>query len=360
MKILHTADIHLQEYEDERWNSLKEILALGKKQTVDVLTICGDLFDSSLVAQKLRVKIRELFTGLPFPVLIIPGNHDVDAYPDGIFLGEQITVIRDLLTPVEINGAYFWGFPYEELMPEEILEYLHLAARLIEGGNYPDATETTHILLIHGELQEISNGWFQYGEEGAQRYLPVKLSYFRHLPWRYVLAGHLHSTFQVHQFRQNAYFVYCGSPVSVTRRETGVRQVNIFNLGEAPAPQPLPTPYYERMVLRLNPFLKENPLEIITEQLRVLPENATLLLEIEGYFNGKLLEMSEEEFHRALSKLVGRRMEIVRMEFRDIREIIEDDLFSVFMERLNNMELDTEEREEILQLTIQAMMEVGV
>ena len=370
MKILHTADVHLQEYNDERWESLKELVALGASQSIDVLVICGDLFDSSAHAHKLRPKIREIFSGLPFTVLIIPGNHDVNAYPEGVFLGERVIIIRDLLTPVRIDNVFFWGFPYEELLPEEILEYLHLAAKMAgehnretgahqteKNGPHSLPNEPVHILLFHGELLDVIDGWTQYGEEGRQRYLPVKLAYFQNLPWQYILAGHFHTTFSVHPFAENRYFVYSGSPVSVTRRELGQRQVNLFTVGEPPAPHYLKTSYFEKMELKLDPFQEQNPVEVITEKLSELPKNAYLLLEIEGFFNGKQLEMSEEEFHRAISKLIGKRMEIVRMEFRDIREIVEDDVFTAFMERLNAMSLDNFEKHHIIRLTLKAMME---
>ncbi len=370
MKVLHTADLHLQEYNDARWNSLKEIVRLGKAEAIDVLTICGDLFESTHHAHKLRPKIREIFSGLPFTVLIIPGNHDAEAYPDGVFLGEKVTVIRDLLTPVELGDVFFWGFPFEEMPPEEILEYLHLAGEMARkrsfekrrdsGTHQPGSREEkqkVHVLLFHGELLDIVDGWSQYGDEGKQRYLPVKLSYFRTLPWHYVLAGHFHINFSVHRIEEERFFVYSGSPVSITRRELGTRQVNLFTIGGPPASFPLHTPYYEKLELHLNPFLKQNPVEILSERLAALPEHAYLLVEIDGYFDGKQLEMSEEEFHRAISKLIGKRMEVVRMEFRDIREIMEDDLFKRFMTRLNRISLDDTEKQSIVQYALQAMIE---
>ncbi len=201
------------------------------------------------------------------------------------------------------------------------------------------------------------DGWSQYGDEGKQRYLPVKLSYFRNLPWQYVLAGHFHTNFSVHSIGEDRFFVYSGSPVSVTRRELGTRQVNLFTVGAPPAPFPLHTSYFEKLELHLNPFLDQNPVEILSERLAALPENAYLLVEIDGYFNSRQLEMSEEEFHRAISKLIGKRMEVVRMGFRDIREIMEDDLFQRFMERLNAISLDTTEKQSIVQYALQAMIE---
>ncbi|MCK4233480.1 metallophosphoesterase, partial [candidate division WOR-3 bacterium] len=68
MKILHTADIHLKEYGDERWEALKSLIEIGKKERVDIFIIAGDLFDKGVSAVKLRGKIRSLFSNIGFKV----------------------------------------------------------------------------------------------------------------------------------------------------------------------------------------------------------------------------------------------------------------------------------------------------
>jgi len=44
MKILHTADLHLKEYGDERWETLQKLIDIAKKEKIDLFVICGDLF----------------------------------------------------------------------------------------------------------------------------------------------------------------------------------------------------------------------------------------------------------------------------------------------------------------------------
>ena len=51
VKILHTADIHLREYKDERWEALEELVEIGKRNKVAIVTICGDLFDKDIDAE---------------------------------------------------------------------------------------------------------------------------------------------------------------------------------------------------------------------------------------------------------------------------------------------------------------------
>mgnify|MGYP005726629655 CR=1 FL=1 len=351
MKVLHTADIHIREYNDDRWQALQQIIGLGKAERVDVLAISGDLFENNANAQQLRPKLRELFADADWPVLIIPGNHDATSYPDGIFLGETVTVIRDLLAPVKIADHYFWGFPYEDLSEAEILEYLNLAGSMA-------AADATHLLLFHGELLDIIGNWMHYGEEGRQRYLPVKLSYFKNHPWQYILAGHFHSNFDVHEFDKNCYFIYPGSPVAITRREIGVRKVNLFETGKPPAAVTLETAYFDKLEIHFNPLEQDDPLQIIAEKLQDLPENVKLLLEIRGYFDGKKLNKTEQELHEAITKLTGEKCEITVMEFQDIRQILEEDLFKLFIDRLKNRDGDLAEKRDILEVALKAFMEM--
>lgn len=352
MKILHTADLHLRSITDVRWQALERVVELAQSENVRVLAISGDLFDSDADGQTLRPKIREVFERFGGHVLIIPGNHDANAYPDGTYFGDNVTVLRDLLMPESIDGVFFWGFPYEEMGEEEILPFLTIAAERAE----PDAT---HVLLFHGELYDMIGGWAEYGEEGRQRYLPVKLSYFQRLPWQYVLAGHFHSNYSVHEIQENQYFVYSGSPVSVTRRETGIRKVNLFTIGEAPQPRLLNSFYYHILRISLDPFEEKTPLQTITERMVNLPEHAGMLLHINGFINSKKLAMSETELREALLRLVSEKGDIASIEFRDVHEVLENDLFKRFRERLDARDLDDAEKQRILDVTVKAMMEIN-
>lgn len=352
MKILHTADIHIRQYDDDRWKALQQIIELGKKENIDVLVISGDLFDSDVDAGKLRTGFRELFAEGAFPVIIIPGNHDAASYPEGIFLGEEVTIIRDYRQPVIRKNVHFWGLPFEDLKEDEVFPRLHQASSLATA-------EGMHILLFHGELLDITGAWENYGEEGQRRYMPVKLSYFQYLNWNYVLAGHFHTNFDVHEFKKNHFFVYPGSPVSITRRETGPRKVNLFEVGTIPAEYELPTPYFEPLEIILDPFREISPVRVIREKLSKLPEYARILVKVSGYYDSKKLGMTEQELHQMIKKEAGERAESLELGFRDIHEILEDDLFRAFDTKLKQRGLSEEEMEKIRQVTIKAMMEMG-
>ena len=205
MKILHTADIHLKKYQDDRWKALLNLIEIGKKEKIAVFFISGDLFDREGEAEALKPRIRELFSNTGFKVVLIPGNHDKDAYKSGSFYGEDVVTLTDLFKPYEYKDLRIWGFPFEPIGGEEIIsKFTSLEDNL--------KTDKTNILLYHGELLDSFFDRKEFGEEGEGRYMPVKLSYFKDLNIDYVLAGHFHSNFSVWELEGGGYFVYPGSP----------------------------------------------------------------------------------------------------------------------------------------------------
>ena len=224
MKILHTADLHLKVYNDERWQALQHLLDTGAAEEISLLLISGDLFDHGADLLNLQDQVRVLFSNLPFTVLVLPGNHDYAAYTGGIFLGDSAMVLDDWRQPFRCGAVTVWGLPFEPAGEAEILHRLREMAARMETGQI-------NLLLYHGELLDAFFSRRDLGEEGTGRYMPARLAYFNDLPCDYILAGHFHTNYRVwtlpRQNERERYFVYPGSPVSVTRRETG-RRLAIF------------------------------------------------------------------------------------------------------------------------------------
>jgi len=61
IKILHTADLHIKQYGDERWKALQKLIEIGKREKIDIFVISGDLFNSGVNAENLRGQVREIF-----------------------------------------------------------------------------------------------------------------------------------------------------------------------------------------------------------------------------------------------------------------------------------------------------------
>jgi exonuclease SbcD len=349
MKIIHTADIHLKAYGDERWEALQKVIALGKKERIELFLISGDLFDKGSDAEALRPHIRGLFSDTGFRICLIPGNHDKDSYAGGIYFGEDTVVLTDLNRPFEYKDVVIWGIPFEPAERDKTLYHLHALAHRLT----PDKKQ---IVLYHGELLDAFFSRSDFGDEGDERYMPVKLSYFNDLKVDYVLAGHFHKRFDVWRLAQGGYFVYPGSPCSITKKETGQRRINLFELGKLPQEHLLNTPHFAEVVLVCDPFAGKNPLEQMKERLQALPANARVLLTVTGFINGESIEMTEEEFVKRAKKIAEGRCVEEHYEFRDIRMILEDDLFKEFLAKLEQADHAEEKKGKMREMAIRAMI----
>jgi DNA repair exonuclease SbcCD nuclease subunit len=350
MKILHTADIHLREYEDERWKTLQRLIEIGKAEKIEIFVISGDLFDKGIDAESLRPKIRGIFSNTGFKIIMIPGNHDNESYKSGMYFGEDTVILTDLNEPFEYKDLRIWGLPFESIEGEKILDKLHS----IENDL---TTDKKNILLYHGELLDAFFSRKDFGEEDEGRYMPIKLSYFKDLHIDYVLAGHFHSKFDMWELENGGYFVYPGSPVSITKREIGQRKVNIFEVGKPPKEYPLNTFHFEEVVIEFGPFMEKKPVEIVKEKLKRVHFNASIILTIKGYINSEEIKMNESELVKQIREITKGKSVEEHFVFRDIHTILEDDLFKSFLNKLEKTNFTEEKKRQLTDLAIRAMME---
>jgi exonuclease SbcD len=352
MKILHTADLHLRSEGDERWEALSAVVKIGTKEKIDALVIAGDLFDRGIDAERLRTAVRPVFSGTGFPVLILPGNHDRESFRPGDFFGENTVILSDIEVPFDLGDVSFFGLPFEPGDRERVLARLHgLRGRL--------DPERINILVYHGELIDTFFSRTDFGDEGAHRYMPCRLSWFADLGLSYVLAGHFHSRFVIHTFGDGGFFVYPGSPVSITKKETGRRSVNLFTTGKAAADYSLDTPHYVDERIVCNPFSDDNPVSLVKEHLSGLHPGATALLTITGFIDGARLGTSEASLRAEIGKVARKGAVMDEYSVRDVSAILADDLFVTFTERLAAIEPDGDKRARITRMVIDAMMEAA-
>lgn len=354
MKILHTADLHLVELGNSRWQALEKIVDLCHKHGVSVLTISGDLFDTSADADGLRPHIRQLFDQASFDTLIIPGNHDAKAFAQGFYFGERVRLMINSdwsQNSFELEGARFLGIPFEELDPLSFRAKLRELRVLLD----PDAS---NLLLYHGELLDASFDRKDFGPQEEARYMPTRLAFFEELPVNYVLAGHFHRNFDVRSIGAGRYFIYPGSPVSITRREVGRRLIALFECGQEPQGVPVDTHHFEAVEIMLNAFTDEQPREVLKQRLRTVDRDATILLTVSGTIKGS--EADLVGFVKALTKSMRVETEFV---FKDISEVISHPVFELFerklaeMCNLNEGGIDQVEAGRLRELVVRAMVE---
>jgi DNA repair exonuclease SbcCD nuclease subunit len=352
MRILHTADLHLRTSEDERWNALRVVLDAAEDLKAGAIVVSGDMFDKNVEAQRLKTPLREIFDGCSVPVVILPGNHDEQGLHEGDFFGERVTVITDPTHPVDFGTARIVGIPYENVGPEVVLDRL-LAAR----GQLRDEEGVTNVLLFHGELLDLMPDPDAFGEEGGRDYMPVRLSTFSGLGFDYVLAGHFHKNCDIRQF-EGGYFVYPGSPVSVTRKETGRRHAVVIDAGEPPRPFPLDTVHAERVDVKLNPFDRVGPSEEIRRRLATLHPQAMAYLTVGGYADVEALGTTERDLEATIRSFESEpRVAEVASKWREVGFILQNGLFKRIDGQLRKIEMTEDDRNAVREMVIDAMTE---
>lgn len=351
MRILHTADIHLQEYDDEKWQALDQLIKIGRKEKVDVFLISGDLFDKDINAESLRPKIRDLFSNNGFKVLIIPGNHDTASFGHDLYFGEDTVILNG--TPYEHEKVRFFGIPFQPMEGEKLISMIRSLGKAM-------TCDMPNIVVYHGELLDSFFSRMDFGEEGEGRYMPAKLSYFGGLNIDYVLAGHFHTNFDVRMIEANRYFVYPGSPVSVTKREVGRRQVNLFTVGEPPRAYALDTPHFEEKVIILDPFSEDNPLDAIKKHLEKVHLKAKLILRVEGYIDGQKSHTTEAELAADIKELLKGKKAEDYLEYKDIQKIADNDIFKTYAKKLEQSGCTDEECALLRDIATKAIMKAAI
>ena len=344
MKILHTSDIHIREYDDESWKAFESLVKIGTKENIDVFVISGDFFDKKVSFVRLYAEIRLLLNSVEYEFVIIPGNHDENAFAVDAFLGEKVKVIRQLTEPFEYKNVRFFGFPFTNITSGQLRNNLRKIKSLTDAHK-------TNILLFHGELLDHSFSGSDFGDEESN-YMGLRLSFLSNLNIKYVLAGHFHTNFQAYEFDSDGYFVYPGSPVSITRKETGKRAVNIFEVGKVPSPYTIDTPYYEQVKISVYPDENQSQIiEKIKRKTEGFSKEAKILVSLAGY-----TQEGEEDFYKGIKNFEEEFRNIeIRNRVRGMKQLYEDELFMIFIEKLKK--LKNPRQQEIKRLLIRSMLE---
>lgn len=348
MKILHTADLHLTEETLGRWHALQEIVDLARQEKVAVLVIAGDLFDQDVAAETLRNKLRTMISSDQFQTIILPGNHDHKAYRSGLYYGENVTVVNNWEEPFCLGDVHFWGLPYEQLSGDRLISRLRQMSTRMHKDRY-------NILLFHGELLDAFFSRQDMGNEGDRRYMPAWLSYFELLPVQYVMAGHFHSRYATWKIPGGGLFTYPGSPVAVTRRESGQRMANLVKVGEVPKEVVLDTFHYEKLVITLDPFTSTDPIAELDEKLAALHPKAEVILRVEGLFNGSSLGKRENELVAEIINKTNRYCTVDPVfDAFDVQHVLEDDLYKQFSSRLESADYLAEHKKQVKEMVVHA------
>lgn len=328
--IIHTSDLHLKEEGDERWEALIKIINLCKEKKIDYLVISGDLFHKNSKSV-LRNKLRELFENIDFKVLIIPGNHDSDSFSKGLYFGDNVNILCEKPFEIFEEQVRFIGIPYNDISSDALLKIIVDVNELIDD-------KKKNIFLFHGDLADIVHVQGDMGDEGDKRYMPARLAYFRNTHADYVLAGHYHVDFQIFTLGEDKFFVYPGSPVSTTKKETGRRVVNFLDIGKEPKTIELDTLYYSHRNVFLTPEL--DPLDVIKKVVAEMQGDSKKIIRLPGFISEE-----ESDFRRKLETLKSElNVNEIKHEYLNVENITGTDLYRQFTEKLESKDADIKEK----------------
>lgn len=231
LRLAHCSDIHLDtDYHGGASNgSLRDhyravfaaLLTRIRAEAPGLLVLPGDLFDSNRASADTVAWAAEQLAALPFPVVMIPGNHDCleegsvfhrfdfARAPNVVFLGAPEGERREL----DALGVTAWGRGMVSHHPD----YLPLA------GIPAPRDGRWNLALGHGI--------FVGAQGNGYRSSPVRSADIAASGYDYIALGHHHARLDVTQGATAAH--YCGAPVPISPDRKGTFLMVTLEPGQA-------------------------------------------------------------------------------------------------------------------------------
>ena len=191
MKLLHTADLHLdspfhstdaytaEERREAQRRVLERIFACAREEDCDLILIAGDLFDGKYVTPETEELVYRLLSEAARPVFIAPGNHD----PYGA--GSVYKKLERLENVYVFSTTEIQCFELETLRVR-VFGYAFTSAALTESplsvAEPPVKAGWTHLLCAHGDLNT-----------PMSRYCPLTAGDIEKFEIDYAALGHIHN-----------------------------------------------------------------------------------------------------------------------------------------------------------------------
>lgn len=214
LRLAHASDIHLDtDYHGGETNrASRDLCRRVFRETLDrivaehpaLMLLPGDLFDSNRPSAETVQWCMEALAGLPFPVAIIPGNHDCLA-PEGIFRRHDFSALPNVEMLTDPEGetrvleplqVFLWGKGMVDHAPE---------FRPLEGMPAP-TPDCWNLALGHGI----------FVGRGANRFRssPIETRQIEASGYDYIALGHHHALLDVSGNGTAAW--YCGAPTPIS------------------------------------------------------------------------------------------------------------------------------------------------
>lgn len=223
LRLAHCSDIHLRGGRDDpSWSGFARALAAIRRERPGLMLLAGDLFDANTVPAESVAFAIEALGSLPFPVAMIPGNHDCMA-PDAIFrrfdfrAAGNVSLIDDeagASVAFDALGACVWGRAMAAHAP---------GFRPLAGAPPRPAGHRWHIGMGHG--------FFVPRGEESMRASPIREEEIAASGFDYLALGHHHAAMEL--VGEGSCAAYSGSPTDDVGRGATFALVDLAE-GRAP------------------------------------------------------------------------------------------------------------------------------
>lgn len=217
MKILHTGDWHIgkrllrKDLYDDQVHALEQIIEYIRDNTIDVVVIAGDLYDTTQptkeAMQLVNETLRTINIELKKPILIISGNHDSQArlsYASDWFKAMDVsihTTFESAFTPISIGDTDFYLVPYFDVLEsrhyfddEKIETHHDVYNRIAEQIEKTMDRDKKNVFVGH---LFVRGGSESESERTLFRGLNSDVSPSVFQSFDHVLLGHLHHPFAI-------------------------------------------------------------------------------------------------------------------------------------------------------------------
>lgn len=229
LRIAHASDIHLDsDYfggadniasRDYYKSVFEDLLALIQSQSPDLFLLPGDLFDSNRATDETIRWAMDQLAALPFPVIMIPGNHDC-LEEGAIYHRHDFSTLPnvDMLTSEEGEtreipelGVTIWG----KGMVAHTPKFKPLA------DLPPPRDGWWNVAMGHGIY--VARGGMSF------RSSPVEAAQIHDSGYHYIALGHHHALLDVTANGTTAF--YSGAPVAISQEDQGTCIIVDLRLG---------------------------------------------------------------------------------------------------------------------------------
>lgn len=199
MKIIHCSDLHIDSKmqtnlpKDKAIERKKEILilfenmvAFAKNESVSVIIIAGDMFDSNKITKTTKNRIYKLMESNPsIDFVYLPGNHDENSI---------ICSFENDLPNLKVFGSEWTSFKYGNIIISGVNELSN--SRYLELDLQ---SENINIVVLHGQITKYSSS---NGEE-------IILPKLQNKNIDYLALGHIHS-YSANKLDERGIYCYSG------------------------------------------------------------------------------------------------------------------------------------------------------